>query len=237
MIRIPLITIFAFWILITITPISGQPKSQELSEDDGLPVLIKHLPNWQSVRDTTVFLTNQQSLIKHFGVKPVFNAFELAGGTEAATANYPAGRLLIVEFTNPQASADTDAKVLSELAASPDPKVLYRRIGNYNVFVFDVSDEEAAVKLIEEIRYQKTVQWLGEDPYLIEKFERYFVNMTRDVFIATVQWIVGGLAIATVCGLLIGFVFFRVRDNKRANWNRASDAGGITRLNLDGLSE
>ncbi len=87
-------------------------KSQEVSEIDGVPVLIKHLPGWESVRATAVFTQNVDELRKVFGPQPVFDVIDLSGGGEAVTAAYPAGRLLIVEFTNPQASSDADAKVI-----------------------------------------------------------------------------------------------------------------------------
>jgi hypothetical protein len=67
--------------------------------------------------------------------------------------------------------------------------------------------------------------------------ERYFATTTRDIFIATVLWIVLGLTSSILLGIAAGFVFYRVRENKRASRSAYSDAGGLTRLNLDGLSE
>lgn len=213
------------------------PRSQEISETDGIPVLIKHLPDWENVRSSTVFLTNTADLEKSLGSRPVLDQIDFAGGTEAVAAGYPSGQLLIVEFTNPQGSAEADTKILNHLAASPEAGTVYRRIGNYNAFVFDAVDQDAALGLLDQVKYQKTVQWLGEDPYLLQKLERYFVTTTRDIFISTVLWIVGGLGISIVCGIVAGIFFYRFREQKRANWTRFSDAGGLTRLNLDELSE
>jgi hypothetical protein len=212
-------------------------RSQEIAENDGLPVLIKHLPDWQNVRETTVFVTNSTDLKRAAGDRPVLNEIDFAGGNEAVTAVYPAGRLVIVEFTTPQGSADADAKILRNLSATAESGTIYRRVGNYNVFVFDTNDREAAAGLIDGVKYEKSVQWLGEDPYLLQKLERYFVVMSRDIFISTVLWIVGGLGLAVVSGLIAGIVFYRIREQKRAAWTAFSDAGGLTRLNLDDLSE
>lgn len=211
-------------------------RSQEISED-GLPVLIKHLPEWQSVQGSTVFATNAGDLKNAVGDRPVLGQIDFTGGTEAVKADYPAGRLVIVEFTTPHASVDADTKILAHLAVNPDPGTVYRRIGNYNAFVFDAGDEEAAVGLLDEVKYEKTVQWLGEDPYLLKKIERYFAVTTRDILISTVLWIVGALGLAALCGIVTGVVIFRIRDQKRATWHAYSDAGGMTRLNLDELSE
>ncbi len=213
------------------------PRSQEISEDDGLPVLIKHLPDWQNVRDSTVFVTNSADLKKAAGDRAILKEIDFAGGTEAVTAVYPAGRLVIVEFTTPQAAADVDLKILNKLATTPENGTVYRRIGNYNAFVFETQSLDAAAALLDQVKYQKSVQWLGEDPYLLQKIERYFVVMTRDIFISTVLWIVGGFGLAIISGLIAGIIFYRVREQKRNAWTAYSDAGGLTRLNLDDLSE
>ncbi|MGD9562839.1 MAG: hypothetical protein AB7F88_11420 [Pyrinomonadaceae bacterium] len=239
-VKLTLALLFGF-VLLT-GPAPAQPntpavRSQEISEDDGLPVLIKHLPDWEKVRSSTVFLTSGADLRNAVGDRPVLSQVELSGGAEAVTANYPQGKLLIVEFTNPQASSDADATILQHLAAAPDAGTVYRRIGNYNVFVFDASDPEAATALLDQVKYEKSIQWLGEDPFLLQKIEHYFAVTTRDILISTVLWIVGGLGLAAICGIVTGLIIFRIRDQKRSTWHAYSDAGGMTRLNLDELSE
>ncbi|HMQ05517.1 MAG TPA: hypothetical protein PKD26_16490 [Pyrinomonadaceae bacterium] len=215
----------------------SQWRSMEISEDDGLPVLIKHLPDWESVRSSTVFVNSADDLKSAVPYRPILDVIEFAGGTEAVAADYSVGKMVIIEFPTPQGSASADARVLERLAQNPDPATVYRRIGNYNAFVFDVADPEAAIALLDQVRYQKSVQWLGEDPFLLRKIERYFVETTRDIFIATVTWIVGGFGLSAVIGLIVGLGYFRYREQQRAKWNAYSDAGGMTRLNLDKLSD
>jgi uncharacterized membrane-anchored protein YhcB (DUF1043 family) len=55
--------------------------------------------------------------------------------------------------------------------------------------------------------------------------------------ISTVLWIALGLGVALLAGIVAGLIFFRFRDQRRASRTAFSDAGGLTRLNLDGLSE
>jgi len=230
------LVIALFFALPGITTVPGQ-RSQEISEDDGVPVLIKHLPDWETVRDSTVFMTDQGSLRAQFPGKSFTEQVDFAGGTEAVTARYPSGRLLIIEFATPQSAADADSKFLASNATSPDPGTLYRRIGNYSVFVFDPPSPDAAAALLDQVRYEKTIQWLGEDPFLLQKLERYFVTTTRDIFISTVLWIVGGFGLSILIGVVTGFFFFRMREQQRAARRAFSDAGGLVRLNLDELSE
>ena len=210
-----------------------QYKSQELSEKEGIPVLIKHLPDWENVRLPATFITNLDSLKAALGERSVLNEIDFAGGTEAVTADYPAGRLLIVEFTSPQMSIDADNRIKEVLAG--DGVTIYRRIGNYNAFVFDPVDPAAANALLDQVKYEKTVQWLGPNPFQISA-ERAFVIGTSDLFISTVLIVVMGIGFSLFGGAIVGYIFFVVRDRKRSRMVAFSDAGGMTRLNLDGFT-
>lgn len=212
-------------------------KSQELSENDGIPVIIKHLPEWEKVRQNARLAATVPDLRNLLGNRNVFSVIEMIAGSEAATADYAAGRLLLIEFPTPQASSAADAAILRNLSESPSPGTFYRRIGNYNAFVFDADNEEAANALLDQIKYEKTVQWLGDDPFLAGKIERYLVGTSADVLISTVLFILMGLGGSIAAGIIGGYIFFRVRDHERAKRVAFSDAGGLTRLNLDDLSE
>ena len=213
-----------------------ESRSQEVSEADGIPVLIKHLPNWESVRSNAVLVFDENDLRSSLGDRPVFDLIEFRGGTEAVTAVYPEGKLLIVEYTNPQSSSDADIKIKDRLAqltgVSP---IYYRRVGNYNAFIFDSPDEASANLILDQVKYEKTVHWLGKNPYLISA-ERAFVIDTSDLFLSTVFIILIGIGFSIVGGLLAGFIFFRMRQQKRASMPTFTDAGGMTRLNLDGFT-
>jgi len=212
-------------------------KSQEISDVDGQPVLLQHLPNYESVRASAVFTTDKAVLQSTVQKRSILEVLEFPFGTEAVTALYPEGRLLIVEYTNPQSSSEADTKIQQFIAEKPQAGLVYKRIGNYNAFVLDAPDAVAANGLLDQVKYEKTVQWLGEDPHILKKLERYMVTTSRDVMIATVLVIVLGLAASVLAGIAAGFIFFRIRDQKRAHRTAFSDAGGLTRLNLDGLSE
>ena len=214
----------------------AQVKSQEVSEADGKPVLLKHLPDYERVNADASFVTDKEELKRIVGTEPIIELLEFSSGTEAVTALYPQGRLVIVEYTTPQLSAEVDARVQQHIAGNQSQPA-YRRIGNYNAFVFGSPDPTEANALLDQVKYEKTVQWLGEDPFLLRKVERYLVSTSRDIVVSTVLVIVGGLGTALVAGIAAGFIFFRIRDQRRASRTAFSDAGGLTRLNLDGLSE
>ncbi len=214
-----------------------QPKSQEISDKEGIPVLIKHLPEWENARNRATFILNRGDLQKALGERPVFDLIDFAGGTEAVTAPYPQGKLLIVEFMTPQSSIDADNKIKQKLSENGQTSpIFYRRIGNYNAFVFDGSDEAAANTLLDQVKYEKKIQWLGEDPFAFRRAERAFIESTADLFVSTTLAIAVGIGLSVFVGIIVGFVFFYVSNRKRAGMEAFSDAGGMTRLNLDGLS-
>ena len=210
-------------------------KSQDISETDGVPVLIKHLPDWENVRNQTVLTDSMVDVRKELGDIPILQSVELDGGSEVVIAPYREGRLLLIEYPTPQGSVAADAAIQSRLAETPN--AVYRRIGNYNAIVFDSPDADAANALLDKISYGKSVQWLGEDPYLLQKFERYVAQTGSDVAISTVIFILAIFATAILIGVGTGYAYFRFREQERLHRTAYSDAGGLTRLNLDELSD
>lgn len=209
-----------------------------VSEEDITPSVIQALPDWKKIKDDAAYIKNSAELKKSLGDRKVLDLIDFAGGTEGAAANYPAGKLLIVEFQTPQFSVDADNKIKEFLTSNQtDLPVYYRRIGNYSVFVFDGKDESSANALLDQVKYEKVVQWLNEDPTYLKRAEDYFVKQASQLFLSTVLAIVGGVGIAVVLGIICGFAFFRWRDQQRSQMAAFSDAGGMIRLNLDELSE
>jgi hypothetical protein len=214
-----------------------QVRSQEVDESDGIPVLTKHLPDWENARNRATYILNADDLRKSLGERPVFDLIDFTGGTEAVTAAYDAGKLLIVEYNSPENSIEADGQIKQRLSESANnPPIFYRRIGNYNAFVFDSTDETAANALLDQIKYEKTVQWLGKDPYARAKAERNYLLAAGDLILTTILMIVGGFGSAVLAGVIAGFIFFYIREQKRAQTHLFTDAGGMTRLNLDGLT-
>ncbi|MGI8555357.1 MAG: hypothetical protein ACR2LT_03230 [Pyrinomonadaceae bacterium] len=216
---------------------SPQPKTAAPDVDDSTPVIVKHLPDWENVRQRAVYITNPADLRTALGTRPILDLVSFVGGTEAAKADYEAGKLLIVEYGTPQFSIDADNQIQQSLTENPpNPPVFARRVGNYEVFVFDASDETAANDLIDQVKYEKNVQWLGQDPFLFRRAERAYLEKTSNVFISTIISIVLGLAVAALLGISAGLVIFYMRKQKRASMHSFSDAGGMVRLNLDELT-
>lgn len=223
--------------LIAAASAKAQYKSLEIDESDGLPVLIKHLPEWEKIKDRATLTNTVAGLKQALGPRPVLDVIELTAGAEAVVADYPAGKLVLIEHHTPQLASSNDAAITGKLVETGDRSTLYKRIGNYNALVFDASDPAGAEALLAQIKYEKSVQWLGDDPFFVRKVERYLVGTTGDVLVSTALFIVMCLAGAVAVGLLGGYVYFMKREQRRLSRHAFSDAGGLTRLNLDELTE
>ena len=208
-------------------------KSQEFSESDGIPVLMKHLPDYDSVAAQAVFAKDLPTLKGALGDRPELETIDFTAGTEAVTAPYPAGKLLIIEYTSPQASLDADAKF--EEAIAGNSSIVYRRIGNYNALVFDAPDASAASALLDQVKYEKNIQWLGKNPFSISP-EKAFIMQTEDLFVSTLLVMAMCMGLAILGGLVVGFIYYGMMQKKRAGMAAFTDAGGMTRLNLDGFT-
>ncbi len=220
----------------------GLAQQLDKGEND-IPVLVKHLPNWETVQPRASYVVSLQALKDLLPQQRVLDAVSFEGSPEASLANYDAGRLLIIEFNTAKIASDNDWNIktkISELrVAGANASVLptaYRRVGNYSVFVFDAPSEPVANELIDQVKYQQVVQWLGNNPYAYEQATREFTETTLGVFVSVVK--ASGLAFATclaVGGLLGALLFTRRRAHQRAA-EAYSDAGAMLRLNLDEMT-
>ena len=206
--------------------------------EDDIPVLVKHLPDWQTAQRIALYAVNMGALRDAITNQPILDALSFEGGTEAVTANYGQSQLLIVEFTTPQFSVDNDRRILARIqdlknGGQAVPSA-YRRVGNYSVFVFNGADEKSANELIDQVKYEKVIQWLGEDPYLYERLQRYVAQTSAGVLVAVLKSSGLSLLICLGLGTLSGALLFRHRRAQQAALY--SDAGGGVRLNLDELT-
>jgi hypothetical protein len=206
--------------------------------DDELPVLLMHLPNSNAAVSRAAYSVTLLGLKGAVPNQPVLDSLNFEGGTEAVVAAYGQSKLVIVEFTTPQFSVENDQRVgarIQELKsqAQPAPSA-YRRVGNYSVFVFNAADEKTANELIDQVKYEKVVQWLGEDPHLYRRMERYLAQTSAGVLVAVLKGSGISVLISVGAGVLLGVLLFRRRRAQQAAL--FSDAGGGVRLNLDELT-
>jgi hypothetical protein len=205
--------------------------------ENEIPVLVKHLPDWETAQDRARYAINSQALQEAAGRQPIFDAINFNEGAEAVTAAYDASRLVIVEYTTPQIAADADARItarLGELRAQGQPTPSsYRRVGNYSVFVFGAPDERAAAQLIDNVKWEQHIQWLGENPLALARAEKTHSREAVSLILGIAKTIGFFVALCLGGGAVFGGLFFlRRRAQRLATEGTYSDAGGMLRLNI-----
>lgn len=218
---------------------AGNEKPATPDENE-IPVLIQHLPLPEEAHKTAVFLRSFSDLDKLELNQPVLSAVQSGGNADAALATYAPSKVLIIEFHTPQLAADNDRRIIARIQelwrlGQPAPTA-YRRVGNYSVFVFDAPDEQTAKQLIDQVKYEQVVQWLGDNPNILKEAEKRYVNTTLGVLVAVLK--ASGYAALLCLGMggLIGGLLFSYRRAQQKDVTAFSDAGGMLRLNLDEMT-
>lgn len=206
-----------------------------------IPVLVKHLPGWENEQSQVLYAVNKDTLKQRFGNQLVLDVLNFEGGAEAAVADYGTQELVIVEFNTASLATDNDQRIkskLQELSTQGQPQpTAYRRVGNYAVFVLDAPSVEAANQLIDQVKYQQVVQWLGQDPFSYEQATREFTETTLGVFVSVVK--TSGLALVSclAVGGFFGTLLFRFRRAQQRSRDAYADSDAMIRLNLDELTK
>ncbi len=216
----------------------GAGLAQPLDKGEGdIPVLVKHLPDWQTAQQSAIYAVNIGALTESIPNQSILNEISFEGQSEAVLAHYGSSQLVIVEFNTPQLSGDNDRRITAKIQElrnqnQPIPSA-YRRIGNYSVFVFNAPDEKTANELIDQVKYEQVVQWLGDNPHWYEKAVREWVQTSAGVFVAVLES--SGLALVLCLGVggTIGALLFRHRRRVQKQHALYSDAGGMVRLDLE----
>ncbi|HEY6232451.1 MAG TPA: DUF6599 family protein [Pyrinomonadaceae bacterium] len=215
--------------------------AESLDKGEGeIPALVKHLPYWETRSIHPAYAVQLAGLKEDVPNQPVLDAIKFDGGVEAVSANYDRARLVIVEFTTPQLATENDRATvakLSELRAQGQATpTAYRRVGNYGVFVFDAPSEAEANQLIDQVKYQQVVQWLGENPFSYEKATREFTETTLGVLVSVVK--ASGIALVSclAIGGFAGALLFNVRRSQQRAKEAYADSEAMLRLNIDELT-
>jgi hypothetical protein len=214
--------------------------AEKLDRGEGeIPVLLKHLPNWEQAHQTAVYL-NRFTSLESIARDGVLSAVKSEGDADAVLASYDPMRLLIIEFNTPQRSVENDQRIVARIQelwklGQPAPSA-YRRIGNYSVFVFDAPNDQAAKQLIDQVHYEQVVSWLGENPNILKEAQKHYVQTTLGVLIAVLKASGFALIACFGTGALIGALLFTRRRAQQRSVEAFSDAGGMQRLNLDKMT-
>jgi hypothetical protein len=219
----------------------GRAVAELIDKGSGdIPVLAKHLPEWETVKQHLLYVVSSKTLNEVVPNQPVLDALSFEGGAEAVVAIYGSSQLVIVEFNTPQLAGDNDGRITAKIQElrkqGQSVPTAYRRVGNYSVFVFNAPDERTANQLIDQVKYQQVVQWLGNPPDNLAERRREFIYTTLGVFVSVVKASGIAIVLCVAVGGLLGALLFSRRRARQASAQAYSDAGGMLRLNIDELS-
>jgi hypothetical protein len=205
-----------------------------------IPVLVKHLPQWVEAQDRVVYLAGFRSLRPLLPNQPILDAVSSEGDADAVRTDYGSTQFIIVEYNTPQLAGDNDRAVLAKIGQLRQEGQLvpsaYRRVGNYSVFVFNAADERSANALVDQVEYEQIVQWLGDNPYMLEKAQREYYETTAGVLVAVVKASGLSLLLCLGAGGFLGALLFSRRRAQQRHAEAYSDAGGMLRLNIDEIT-
>lgn len=215
-----------------------------------LPSLPSHLPEQGKIAESEKYIVGPAALAKLKSFSDLKEAVNFGVGVEVVTADYHSDggqmSLIIVEYYTPQSASDGYAEFQSHFNALPqrekDRRIL-KRIGNYIVEMVNIQDMPAAQNIVNQIKYEASVYWVGRklsdiplefrppDPVAIEEAKR-----TTQILLRSFYWMGAMILSAFILGLAAGVALFwwnRHRRRKLGLDNLFSDAGGTVRLNLD----
>jgi len=215
--------------------------AEALDKGEGdIPPLVKHLPNPEQAQKNAVYLNSFADLHRLPFQHTIFDAVQSGGNADAVLATYGPSKVVIIEFNTPQLATENDKRIIAGIQElrklGQQAPTAYRRVGNYSVLVFDAPDEQTAKQLIDQVKYEQVVQWLGDNPNILKEAQKRYVNDTLGVLVTVLK--ASGYALVTCLGMgaLIGGLLFSYRRSQQKAATAYSDAGGMLRLNLDELS-
>ena len=214
------------------------------------PLLPTYLPEQNKIANTEKYLVGPEAFARIPEISDLKDVIDFTGGTHATVAEYNNGSgkmsIVLIEFQSPQFALDGLAKIqahFNSLSQDEQKKRILRRVGNYAVEAVNVSDPKAAEEVLKQVKYMVRVHWEGKnasdipipfrppDPAALREVVR-----TGQLLVATFYWIGILLVGAVLTGIFTGGAFFywrRAQRRKMGLDGGFTDAGGMTRLNLD----
>jgi len=205
-----------------------------------VPLLVQHLPTDRRIAGSERFISGPRGLARFPGYDNPDDLFNLeSDGVEAAIADYRTARgtshLLVVEYHTPQLAAsayDQVSRYVAQLPEDERARRIFKREGNYLIEAFNVADRDVMEALVNSITYTATVRWLDRDRLRLVGSLPVFPATTW--LITTFAFIGVVVVILIAGGVALGYAFFVIRRRHVQRYG-FSDAGGMLRLNLDGL--
>ncbi|MBX7219546.1 MAG: hypothetical protein K1Y36_06345 [Blastocatellia bacterium] len=207
-------------------------------EEPKIPFVVRHLP--LDRMDPTTLHCAFGTIGAGIQAAPYnYSEFPLTDGAQLAWADYIPGsafaRLAMCEYPTPQASIEAFKQVeanWNQLPPQERSARLVKRVGNFVVQAYGVTSPARTSEIIEGVKYDYVVQWLGPRPLRSGLDQTTEIRKTGAMLVSIFQLIMMGGVVMGIVGMAAGFgYFYWRRQSSRAT--AFSDAGGMMRLNLN----
>lgn len=210
-----------------------------------LPSVIRNLPKGSLNLRTATYILGPEGLksvlkkdVSHYDFYPNL-------GTEIAYASFEQenGKVsfLIIEHHTPQQSIAAFNKLTDYKNSLPEEeknKILLKREGNYIIEASDSGTSQSAKNLVDDVKYNYVVKWLNDNTPSDNNGRTVASEAAKTAkILVSVFGLIGvGMIFAVIGGVSLGFLVFYLRRRNKLAVESYSDAGGMMRLNLDGIS-
>ncbi len=209
-----------------------------------LPSVVRHLPAGSLRLRSARYLLGPRALARLTEHAVDYYEFYPNFGTEIALATYDQGAnqmsLMIMEYHTPQQASSAFARLnqhweQASQQASPSAKPLIKRQGNYVVEAVGFQEAGAAERTVGDVKYDYVVKWLNNDAPRGGRSIASEAAKTAKILVSVFGIIGLTLLVALITGVGFGVTKFYLRRRHLQNLEPYTDAGGMMRLNLDGI--
>jgi hypothetical protein len=215
----------------------------EIATAKQLPMVIRSLPPGSLSLRTARYFIGPQALARITQRDVSQYMFYPDFGTEMVLATYEHAKgqmtLMITEYHTPQQASEALKRVQQHregLPAAEKAEVYVNRQGNFIVEVRNFKELIYAEAVAKEVKYEYGVKWLNDVLPPVPKTNFNTEARKTGELLVSVMGIIGiGMTSALVLGIGFGFTIFYLRRRNNQQGVGFSSAGGMMRLNLDGI--
>ncbi len=225
---------------------------QDIDLAKKLPSVVRNLPDGSLNLRTARYILGPKALgiltkqgVSQYDFYPNM-ATEIAYGeyqkVKLANDNYADGQssLLIIEYHTPQQSIAAFKRLTDYQNGLPEAekaKIVLKREGNYIVEATNFSNDKVAKNIVENVKYGYVVKWLDDDNAVGNgRSIASEAAKTAKILVSVFGLIGVTLIFAIIGGCTMGLLIFYFRRRKKVAIEGFSDAGGMVRLDLDGIA-
>lgn len=217
---------------------------QDIDLAKKLPSVVRNLPSGSLNLRTARYILGPKALATFTKGSVSQYDFYPNMATEIAYGEYQSegqSSLLIIEYHTPQQSIAAFKRLTdyqNSLADAEKTKIVLKREGNYIVEATNFSSDKVAKNIVENVKYGYVVKWLDDESTVVGNGRSVASEAAKTAkILVSVFGLIGvALIFAVIGGFMMGLLIFYFRRRGKIAFQSFSDAGGMMRLDIDGIA-